>query len=324
MADNVAPETQEEVKAILSNPTEENVAKYPDLFKKAEEMGIIKRIVPGSADTSDPVLLAIQARYGDNYKSVDEFMGEVDKLKSGGSTLEIFNILPPPIVEAIEKFTKNEAWEEVFNRGTVIDYRKEYTDNELINWKYPGKFTAEELADTANVEVQAAKKASKGAFLIEKQENANNIQLSATRREQAAKKAKESLEASIADWKKKIVLLHPNMKPEQISVMEGRIRSELTTGSFYSKFVNKDGTFHVEAASNLYPLAYFSDFTGAWMERGKIAAEKSTHEILDNGGKAKTFNRTAEPTKANDGKKMLDVMFAGGKKKATYSLNKDN
>ena len=130
--------------------------------------------------------------------------------------------------------------------------------------------------------------------------------------------------ATLADWKKKIVLLHPNMKPEQISVMEGRIRSELTTGSFYSKFVNKDGTFHVEAASNLYPLAYFSDFTGAWMERGKIAAEKSTHEILDNGGKAKTFNRTAEPTKANDGKKMLDVMFAGGKKKATYSLNKDN
>jgi len=320
----VTPEVTEEVKNILSNPTKENVEKYPDLFKKAEDLGIIKRIDGSMGGTPDPVLLAIQARYGDNYKSVDEFMGEVDKLKAGDGNMEFLRILPAPIVEAIEKFTKNEAWEEVFNRGTVIDYRKDYTDNELINWKYPGKFTAEELSDPANVEVQAAKKAAKGAFLIEKQENANNIQLAATRREQAAKKAKESLEASIADWKKKIVLLHPNIKPEQIAVMEGRMRSELTTGSFYSKFVNKDGTFHVEAASNLYPLAYFQDFTGAWMERGKIAAEKSTHEILDNGGKAKVFNRTPETPKADNGKKMLDDMFAGGKKKATYSLNKDN
>lgn len=302
------------VEEILSNPANEKAK--PEVYKEALAYRAQKQT---NKSTPDPILTEIQSRFGNGYATKEDFYAEFEKHKSGAYVKEVLSTLPEPILNAIEKVGKNEPWEDAFSNVKPVDYTKNYSDDELLNLYHPNKFTSEELSDAENVGVKAAKKASKQAFLIEKQEKVNAKQLASVRNEQAVKLVRESLEKTIANWKKNQVLLTPNIAADKLASMETRIRTELTTGSFYRKFVNTDGTYTDDAASYIYPLSFGTEFTGAWMERGKQAAEKDVHEIIDRGGQPREFNRNAPPPSQPDGKKIIDDIF-GKERKNPYLL----
>jgi len=304
----------QKVEEILSNP--ENEKAKPEVYKEALDYRAKKQT---NKSTPDPVLAEIQSRFGNGYTTKEDFYAEFEKHKSGAYVKEVLSTLPEPILNAIEKVGKNEPWEDAFSNVKPVDYNKNYTDEELVNLYYPNKFTEEELADAENVAAKAAKKNGRQAFLIEKQEKVNAKQLASVRNEQATKLARESLERTIANWKKNQVLLTPNIAADKLASMETRIRTELTTGSFYRKFVNSDGTYTDDAASYIYPLSFGTEFTGAWMERGKQAAEKDVHEIIDRGGQPREFNRGTLPPTPTDGRKIIDDIF-GRERKNPYTL----
>lgn len=291
MTEPTQEEVLKKVDAILADPKNEQA--NPKVYAEAKAY---KEKV--SAPRVDPVLQDIQSRFGNGYASKEDFYTVVDKHLSGAHFAEVIGQLPEPVVEIVKKAANNDpSWKEAFG-GRMIDYEKSYSDDELLKIYNPNLFTAEELAsedEAVKKSISAAKTASKKQFLIEKQERGQEKQLSQQRKEYTARKAKDSLEVSIANWKANAKKLNPNISESQLNTMESRMRSELSTGNFVRKFVNEDGTYTEEAASLLFPVSFGSEFTGAWKNMGRMEAEKGVHDIVDRGGKPREFNREAPP-----------------------------
>lgn len=295
MSTGNAPSAQEQekaVKEILNNP--ENRKTRPEVFEAAEKAGIYKDgklVEPASQSKADPVLSEIQARFGNAYTSADDFFTEVGRLKNGGAAMDFLQGMPEPLLTIIDDYTHDRPWEQHLKNTSAIDFSKEYTEEQLLALYYPGKFSQDELNDPENVAVKAARKNSKEAFQIQKQEKGTAKRLAAERKTQFETQQKQRLETSIEDWRKKVKLLNPNMKPEQISQMESRLRSDLSSMNFLRKFVDDKGLFQVEAVSNLFPISFAPEFTGAWKEMGRIEGEKVAHDILNNGQAPRSFTR---------------------------------
>lgn len=286
-------EAEKKIDQILANPDKVD----PKVLAEA------KAYREKQTPKSDPVLQEIQSRFGNGYATKEDFFSAVDKHFSGQHFAEVVGTLPEPVVEIVKKASANDpSWKDAFG-GKVIDFEKSYTDTELLNIYNPNMFTQEELEsedEAVKKAISSAKAASKKQFLIEKQEKAQEKALVKQQREFTARKAKESLEVSISNWKVNAKKLNPNISESQLANMESRMRSELSTGNFVRKFVNEDGTYTEEAASLLFPVSFGSEFTGAWKDMGKQEAEKGIHEMLGRGGKPREFNRETPAAKQQD------------------------
>lgn len=255
--------------------------------KKSKSVFFGKKTKAPVLSTPDEHAKYIEAKFGVKdpvqlYQAAEGWRNDSQALKAASDEnagyKKLVDEMPDVIYEALQEWGKGGDWASKLKIGIpVFNFSKSFADQKeaVVNHFFPGKFTTQEINDSADTIAQNAVDVAKAKFDMEKTGLENKRALTLEEAERKANSRKASVDSSVNVLKESF----PDFNPRHLS----DVTKMLLSGDVNKVFFKSDGTLKPEAAKMLALALYGEqEITGRVNSAKRKAGVKATNEVLMN------------------------------------------